>query len=363
MSRRTDPRTDVTVVIVSFNDGHWLERCLTSVFARAGRATVDVVVVDNGSDGAHRLVRTRFPAVRVLVTENHGFAHGNNVAIEHGTGRYVLFLNPDTELVDGTLHELVAALDERPEVGLAGARQVTPDGALWPTIRYFPGFTRALGDALGSERWPRRPRWAGERELDLSLYERETECDWTSGSFMLARREAIVSAGLFDERFFLYSEEPDLCLRIKRAGWKVTHLPWMTIVHHAGKGGTRPKMVAQDAFTRRQYAHKHFGASHRLAYLAAVGSGHLLRVATHPPSRRPESHEAARLALRTLVGRAGPPFGTPPQTAYAGAVRAHGVPRTDSVVMWSGRVASPGPGDPGETGMGLRSVQNRPALP
>ena len=75
---------------------------------------------------------------------------------------------------------------------------------------------------------------------------------------MLARREALLSAGLLDERFFLYSEEPDLCLRMKRAGWCVRHLPTMTIVHHAGKAGTQPTMVAQDAFTRRQYAHKHF---------------------------------------------------------------------------------------------------------
>jgi N-acetylglucosaminyl-diphospho-decaprenol L-rhamnosyltransferase len=306
---------DLTVVIVSFNDAQWLETCLSSVLARAGSVTLDVVVVDNGSDGAYRLVSSRFPSARVLRTENCGFAHANNRAMLTSTGRYVLFLNPDTELVDGTLEELVAALDRRPEVGLAGARQITADGTLWPTIRYFPSFTRALGDALALERWPLRTRWAGERELDPSLYERETECDWTSGSFMIARREALLSAGLFDERFFLFSEEPDLCLRIKRAGWSVRHLPWTTIVHHAGKGGIRPRMIAQEAFTRRQYAHKHFSAPRRAAYLAAVGSGHLLRIAAHRPGSPPESYQAARLALRTLIGRADPPFAVPPRTA------------------------------------------------
>ena len=83
----------------------------------------------------------------------------------------------------------------RPEVGLVGVRQLTGDGILWPTIRYFPSFGRAIGEALASERWPARPRWAGERELDLDLYEREHPCDWTSGSFMLARREALMSSG------------------------------------------------------------------------------------------------------------------------------------------------------------------------
>jgi GT2 family glycosyltransferase len=306
---------DITVVIVSFNDGHWLEACLMSVFARAGAVALDVAIVDNGTDGAHRLVEARFPAVRVLRTENRGFAHANNRAAMTGTGRYVLFLNPDTELRQGSLADLVAALDERPDVGLVGVRQVTADGTLWPTMRYFPGFTRALGDAFACERWSRRPRWAGERELDLSLYERETECDWVSGSFMLARREALMSGGLFDERFFLYSEEPDLCLRMKRAGWSIRHLPSMTIVHHAAKGGTRPKMVAQEAFSRRQYAQKHFAAPRRIAYLAAVGSGHLVRAALHNPEVRPDSHRAARLALRTLIGREGPPFRIPPRTA------------------------------------------------
>jgi GT2 family glycosyltransferase len=319
MSPLTEPGPDITVIVVSFNDGRWLQRCLTSLFAHAGRATLEVVIVDNGSDGAHRLVRSTFPEVHTRVCENHGFAHGNNVALAAATGRYVLFLNPDTEVVDGTFGDLVDALDRRQHVGLVGVRQVTADGTLWPTIRYFPTFSRALGDALGAERWPRRPRWAGERELDRSLYERETDCDWTSGSFMLARREAILSAGLFDERFFLYSEEPDLCLRIKRAGWGIRHVPWMTIMHHAGKGGTRPQMVAQDAFTRRQYAQKHFGTSHRTAYLTAVGSGHLLRAMFGDGDGHRDRHEASRLALRTLTGRAGPPFGPPPPTAYAGS--------------------------------------------
>src|SRR4029078_2118354 len=106
-----------------------------------------------------------------------------------------------------------AAMDARPEVGLAGVKQVTGDGELFPTIRLFPTALRAFGDALALERWQGRPRFLGERELDMAVYEREVECDWTSGSFMLARREALLSAGLMDERFFIYSEEPDLCLR------------------------------------------------------------------------------------------------------------------------------------------------------
>lgn len=312
---------DLSIIIVSTNEAHWLEPALSTVFARAGTATLDVVVVDNGStDGTRELVESKFPQARVVDSVNHGFAHANNRGAMTSDARYVLFLNPDTEIVDGTFGALVDAMDERPEVGLAGVRQLTADGNLWPTIRYFPGPGRALFQAFGSERWPVRGRWSGERELDLSIYDGEVECDWTSGSFMFARREALLSAGLLDERFFIYSEEPDLCLRMRRDGWKVRHLPHLTIIHHAGKGGVRPRMVAQDVYTRRQYAEKHFTPPRRAAYLAAVGVGHLVRAVAPPKSDECKRQEAARLALRTLVGRTPPPFGAPPGTAImAGA--------------------------------------------
>lgn len=309
---------DLSIIIVSTNEAHWLDACLTSVFAHAGSATLDVVVVDNSStDGTPELVRSRFPQARVVHSANRGFAHGNNRGLETTTARYVLFLNPDTEIQEGTFGELVDLLDRRPEIGLAGVRQLAGDGELHPTIRRFPSPLRALGEALRSERWPVRPEWAGERVLDPAAYEREYECDWTSGSYMLARREALQSAGFLDERFFIYAEEPDLCLRMKRDGWKIVHLPVMSIIHHANKGGVRPRMIAQDAFARRQYARKHFGRSYGDLYLAAVGLRHLLRampVAGDSESARAR-RESARLALRTLAGRVMPPFGSPAPTA------------------------------------------------
>jgi N-acetylglucosaminyl-diphospho-decaprenol L-rhamnosyltransferase len=309
---------DLAIVVVSTNEAHWLERCLSTVFERAGDATLDVIVVDNSStDGTREFVESHFPQARVVTSPNRGFAYGNNRGIEHARGRYVLLLNPDTEIVQGSFGELVALLDAEPTIGLAGVRQLTADGTLWPTIRRFPNVRRALGEALFSERWPIRPAWSGERVLDWTTYERETDCDWTSGSFMLARREALLSAGLLDERFFIYSEEPDLCLRIKRAGWRVRHQPQMTIVHHAGKGGIRPRMVAQDAYTRKQYAHKHLTPVRRLMYLSALGLRQLLRAtgARATGSEAGDRREGAKRALDALVGRGDPPFGTPQATA------------------------------------------------
>jgi len=309
---------DLAIVVVSTNEANWLERCLSTVFDHAGGARLQVIVVDNSStDGTRDFVESSFPKVRVVTSPNRGFAYGNNRGLEQADARYLLLLNPDTEVIDGTFGELVQLLDARPQVGLVGVRQVTAGGTLWPTIRRFPSVTRALGEALFSERWPVHPAWAGERVLDWEAYERERECDWTSGSFMLARREALLSAGLLDERFFIYSEEPDLCLRIKRAGWQIRHLPQMTIVHHAGKGGVRPRMVAQDAYTRRQYAQKHFSPASRGLYLSACGLRHLIRaVGAYAAGGDAGAHrEGARWALSTLTGRGEPPLDTPPPTA------------------------------------------------
>jgi hypothetical protein len=129
----------------------------------------------------------------------------------------------------------------------------------------------------------------------------------------------------------LYREEPALCLRIKRAGWQSRHLPQMTIVHHAGKDGVRPRMVAQDAYARKQYAKKHFGPLNRGLYISACGARHLIRAAgaRSPSADAAARREASWRALRTLAGRTKPPFGPPPATAVE--------PLLDSGMSYPGR--------------------------
>jgi GT2 family glycosyltransferase len=311
--------TDLAVIIVSANSGHWLRPCLSTLLTHAGEARLDVVVVAAGcTDDTVPLVRREYPSVRTVTCENRGFAYGNNRGFRTTTAPYVLFLNPDTQILHGNFGDLLDELERRPEVGLVGVRSRTPEGVQWPTIRRFPTPTRMLFEALGSERLPFRASWLGERELDPAAYERDTECDWVSGSFMLARREALLGAGLMDERFFIYCEEPDLCLRIKRAGWQVRHLPSMQILHHAG-GSSLPKFIAQDAFARRQYMHKHFGPVRRRLGLAAYATGYALRALFGGRDRAAaeEKRAASRAALRVLAGRAPAPFMPPPGQAVA----------------------------------------------
>ena len=304
---------DIAIITVSTNEAHWIRPCLTTVFAHLGDVKADVVVVDNEStDGLAEMLAEEFPDARRVPSRNHGFSHANNRALMTVNARYVLFLNPDTEIVEGTFEELVRALDERPTVGLIGARQITGQRNLDTTIRYFPNALRALGDAVSAERIPGRPRWLGERELDLSCYDREVDCDWTSGSFMLTRREAIESAGFLDERYFMYSDETDFCRRIKTAGWEIRHLPDMTILHHEGKAGVKPHIEALGAWTRVRYAHKFFSPPHRWAYAGAIMLRALVRsVYSGRGETAALKRHANRVVVKTLLGKAPVPFGPP----------------------------------------------------
>jgi N-acetylglucosaminyl-diphospho-decaprenol L-rhamnosyltransferase len=326
MTQERPAAHDLAVIIVSTNEADWLAPCLTTLRAHAGDIDLDVVVVDNASrDETAALVRGEFPWARVVSCENHGFAHANNRALATCSARYVLFLNPDTQVLEGQLADLVARLDECPEVGLAGCVQCSPEGRLWPSMRRFPSPLRALMEALGSERLPRRPAWMGTSELDYSRYGGEFDLDWTSGSFMLARREALDGAGWLDERFFLYSDDVDLARRIKDAGWTVRHFPHVRIVHHAMKAGFNPRRYAQYAYAKRIYARKHFTRPTRGVFLGALALRNVVRLGAYSVLR-PRDADARRAAvgsLRVLAGRTGPPYEPPP----CGAVRPHSVKR------------------------------------
>ncbi len=306
---------DVAIIVVSMDDASWLGPCLRSVRRHSGPIRYEVVVIENGKIAeTEAAIDAEFPDVRLIDSENLGFAHANNVALRTCDARYILFLNPDTELVSGELAELVSILDGRPEIGLVGVRHLT-DGRVYPSIRNFPSPSRAFGAALGAEHWPVRPSWACERVLDEAAYEHETDCDWTVGAFLLTRRAALEGAGTMDERFFLYSEETDLCLRIKQAGWSVRHLPQMTIIHHAGKGGLDPRMEAQNSYARMQHADKHFGGLRRELYRFALITGCGLRWLVALAGRDSRRREVAAASMAAASGLGKPPFVAPPQVA------------------------------------------------
>jgi GT2 family glycosyltransferase len=298
---------DVCAIIVSHNSREWLDAALTSLAAHTREVSLEAIVVDNGSDGAGEYAAGRFGFVRSVSCENRGFGHANNRGLELADARYVLFLNPDTEVVSGEIDSLVAALERMPDVGLAGGRQLTGDDALAPSIRRFPSVGRAFAEALWVERVPALRSRCGERELDPRRYEQVTECDWTSGSFMFARAAALAESGPFDERFFLFSEETDLCWRLKRSGWRVVHLPEVTIRHYEQEHWRNPRILAQSAYARLQFARKNLRRPG--LYRLALGLRYALRVGVDVlPLRRsaPERAAADRAALAAVVAGRSP---------------------------------------------------------
>lgn len=222
----------VSVVVVAYRSRAHLPACLASLQAAAEGLPLELVVVDNASgDGTPDLVRQAFPWARVLENEtNRGFAAAANQGARGARGRHVLFLNPDAVPSAGSLAVLVRALDADPSVGLVGPQLLNPDRSPQPSAWIAPGFRSLAFDALLLANLFPRSRMSF---LTVEGTEpREVSC--LSGACLLARRECFESLAGFDERFFLYHEDFDLCLRARAAGYHVQLVPEARVVHSVG---------------------------------------------------------------------------------------------------------------------------------
>jgi N-acetylglucosaminyl-diphospho-decaprenol L-rhamnosyltransferase len=226
---------DVSIVIVNWNVRDLLRRCLHSI-AQHPVPSTEVIVVDNAStDGSVDMVRAEFPAVHLVVNAgNRGFPAAINQGISLARGRYVLLLNPDTELVGDALGTMVAFADEHLDVGVVGPQLLNPDGSVQPSRRRFPTLATAFFESTWLQ--PCAPRRLLERYYLSDQPDDEVQdVDWLMGAALMARREGIERVGPMDERFFMYSEELDWCRRFREAGWRVVYLPTAQILHHEGK--------------------------------------------------------------------------------------------------------------------------------
>ncbi len=257
---------DISVVIVSWNVADYLRRCLESLRAESGRASspsLEVIVVDNAStDGSPDLVRASFPEVRLLENrDNLGFTRGNNQGIAAASGRYVLLLNPDAEVLPGALAAMVRHLDAQPQVAVVGPQLLNTDGSHQSSRRRFPTLATAFVESTTLQRHFPKARLL-RRYYCLDLPPEEThEVDWLVGACLLVRRQAIEQVGLLDEGFFMYSEELDWCYRMKREGWKVVYLPEARVVHHHAKSSSQdlPHQHINFQASKCRYFSKHHG--------------------------------------------------------------------------------------------------------
>jgi N-acetylglucosaminyl-diphospho-decaprenol L-rhamnosyltransferase len=256
LARRAE--TDVTIVVAAHNTKAYLERCLAALGERRC-----VIVVDTGStDGSQRLVSERFPHVRLLELDaNPGYGGALNAGIALAKGRLLVLMNGDAWPLPGALERLVEAASTEPEAGVLGPRLLNPDGTLQPSVRGFPTLWR-----LGTEYL--FLRWLAPRSKVLNAFygsgfdhRSRREAEFLVGAVLLVRRQLLDEIGGFDERFFMFDEEIDLCYRTRAAGWKVVFRPDAEFVHVGGASTSRVwrRMYREQLRSHLRFLDKHYG--------------------------------------------------------------------------------------------------------
>jgi GT2 family glycosyltransferase len=254
------PQPDISVSIVSYNTRDLLRACIASLLARSaeGEATLQIIVADNGStDGSVGMVRSDFPMVDIVETGgNIGYGRANNAALARAVGRYYFVINSDTEMEPGALRAMVAFMDAHPKVGMLGAQLILPDGSTQASC--------ALDPSLGAIFWEQTyldhvfptHRIFGGYSMTNWSYDETREVQQVCGACFFARAEAFRSIDGFDPAYFMYFEDTDFCVRLRRAGWPIYFLPEARIKHHLGASSgkdwrVRARMIA--AYNQSRY--------------------------------------------------------------------------------------------------------------
>lgn len=246
----------VSIIIVSFNSLEYLKKCLDSIISfppGLPESEYEVVITDNNStDGTVEFIEKNYLKhgyIKLIKnSSNLGFSHANNIAIKNSSSRYYLLLNSDTEVYSGSISTLIEFFEksssENTNLGIAGPKIINPDGTVQLSCRRFPSFINAafytmLAGIKPDNRFSRKYKMA---DADRS---RPFEVDWVSGSAMMVSGEALKHTGLFDENYFMYVEDVDLCYRMWKSGFKVCYYPYSTVMHHIGGSGENNAVLPQ----------------------------------------------------------------------------------------------------------------------
>ena len=242
----------LSIIVVNWNTRELLINCLKSIQADQEILCqnnlfipTEIIVVDNASDDSSvKMVRSCFPEVKVIDNqENVGFARANNQAIQISHGQYILLLNPDTEIKPGTLKTLVSFMDDNSQVGAAGAQLINSDGTLQSSCHPAPTLSREFWRLFHLDKF-----------YSYSSYPMETwpvdthhKVEVVQGACLILRKDILNQVGVLDEDYFMYSEEVDLCFRIRKKGWNIYWVPLAQVVHY---GGQSTQQVATRMFLR-----------------------------------------------------------------------------------------------------------------
>ncbi len=276
---------DLSVVIVNWNGGEDILRCLQSLRSAPSAVEMEVIVVDNAStDDSVEQIPHLFPSVRVIQTgTNLGFARAANRGLGAAQGDYVLFLNPDTIVPTGTLDAALAALQCRPTIGILGVRLLNSDGSVQPSCGHFLSLSRLIRQNCSVIRLDKRHRKSGWQH---NLYNgtQTEEVDWAIGAFLLCPQVVLNEVGGFDEDYFLYSEDMDLCYRMRQHGYGVLYCPEVAVTHHGNRSGAQRWAEQREGEIVRAeqiFLHKHHGRLAMWGFRLLAGSLFLYKSSYH----------------------------------------------------------------------------------
>ncbi len=324
---------ELSVIVVSYNAATFLERCLDSVAKHLTDLNHEVCVIDNASsDGSAEFVGRQFPRARLVINPaNLGFAAGINAGLCATSGRYVLWLNPDAELLACGIATLLRYMDLHRDVGIVGPQILDPNGSIQLSCRSFPSYGAALFNrySLMTRLFPGNIFSRRYLQTDWGHHEIR-DVDWVSGACLLHRREVVQQIGQLDESFFMYCEDVDFCRRARHVGWAVRYHPGMRVLHHIG-GSTRQcsrRMVVERHRSIWRYYTKHFPRSAAKDAVIWVGilarcAGLLLQasIAGNRETRDPLPMPRAKRALDVVLSGIGLIVSAPLWALIAAAIK------------------------------------------
>ncbi len=242
----------LALVIINYNTAADLKACLLSIREKLG--DVATVVVDNGStDGSREMVRAEFPSVELVENPgNPGYASACNAGLKSTAQPYIFLLNSDVEFLEGGLNGMLDYMDSHVGVAVAGPKLLNSDGTRQMSCRRFPSMVENIVHGFLGEIWPSNPFSKAYQMKELEG-EEPCEVDWVSGAAMLVRRAAIEVIGGFDETYFMYVEDVDLCWRLSKAGFKVVYYPAFRLMHHIGRASEQQSLRMHYQHHRSMY--------------------------------------------------------------------------------------------------------------
>ena len=246
----------LSIIIVSFNSLEYLRNCLHSLYQTISKISFEIIVVDNASkDGTVKMLQKEFPAVKLIQNKkNLGFAKANNQGIKISKGRYILLLNPDTQVLPKSIEYLFDFMEKNPKIGIAGPRIINSDGSLQFSIGFFPTLWDIFLEYFLL--LPLKKRLV-KKSLER-LHQNPTQADFLLGACLFIKREVFDKIGLLDEQFFLYSEEVDFCKRAKETGLGIYYFPRASIVHHLSKSTSGSANLMKRIKSRIHLQESHF---------------------------------------------------------------------------------------------------------